>query len=149
MFIPPSTCGCAGGEARVRRTLVLVPGLAEPHVALASVYWSSSGQWNVVSAVRELKQAIALAPNLEIARLDLARIYQHYGWVSDSEAQLVEARRVNPSSAEVLQQQAILKPRAGDQRAALSLYSQLPPENRKSFANQWQINWDRLRVEDP
>src|SRR5260221_1466277 len=111
MFIPPSTCGCAGGEARVRRTLVLVPGLAEPHVALAVVYWSPSGQWNVVSAVRELKQAIALAPNLEIARLDLTRIYQHYGWIPEVQAQLAEARRVHPSSAEVLQQEAILKSR--------------------------------------
>ncbi|HYR46920.1 MAG TPA: hypothetical protein VER78_07925, partial [Thermoanaerobaculia bacterium] len=147
-FFSPAPSGYEGVLADARRAIALDPDLAEPHVALAVVYWSSSGQWNVVSAVRELKQAIALAPNLEIARLDLTRIYQHYGWIPESEAQLAAARRVNPSSAEVLQQQAILKSRVGDHRAALSLFGQLPPENRNSFVTQWQINWDRLMVED-
>lgn len=148
-FFSPAPSGYESVVADARRAIELDPELAEPHVALASVYWSPSGKWNVVSAVRELKQAIALAPNLEIARLDLTRIYQHYGWIAESQAQLVEARRVHPSSAEVLQQQAILKSRGGDHRAALSLFGQLPPENRNSFVNQWQMNWDRLMVEDP
>jgi len=148
-FFVPAPSGYEGVVADARRAIELDPELAEPHVALASVYWSPSGNWNVVSAVRELKQAIALAPNLEIARLDLTRIDQHYGWIPESEAQLVEARRVNPSSAEVLQQQAILKSRIGDHRAALSLFGQLPPESRNTFATQWQINWDRLMIEDP
>jgi TolB-like protein len=148
-FFFPAPSGYEGVVADARRAIALDPELAEPHVALASVFWSSSGKWNVVSAVRELKQAIALAPNLEIARLDLMRIYLHYGWIPESQAQLDEAQRVNPSSPEVLQQRAILKSRVGDHRAALSLFGQLPPENRNLFVNQWQINWDRLMVEDP
>ena len=118
-------------------------------MALASVYWSSSGKWNVVSAVRELKQAIALAPNLEIARLDLARVYVHYGWLAESQAQALEALRVNPSGPEVLQQQAILKSRSGDHRAAIAAFEKLPPESRNLFVTQWQLVWDRLMVEDP
>jgi TolB-like protein len=148
-FFFPEPSGYEGVVADARRAIELDPELAEPHVALASVYWSSPGKWDVVSAVRELKQAIALAPNLEIARLDLTRIYQHYGWIPESQAQLDEARRVNPSSVEVLLQQAILKSRAGDHRAALTAFEQLPPETRNLFVTQWQINWDRLMVEDP
>jgi TolB-like protein len=148
-FFFPEPSGYAGVVADARRAIALDPELAEPHVALASVAWSSSGKWDVVSAVRELKQAIALAPNLEIARLDLMRIYQHYGWIPESQAQLDEAERVNPSSPEVLQQRAILRSRVGDHRGALTLFGQLPPENLKVFVNQWQMNWDRLMVEDP
>jgi hypothetical protein len=103
-FFVPAPSGYEGVVADARRAIELDPELAEPHVALASVYWSPSGNWNVVSAVRELKQAIALAPNLEIARLDLTRIYQHYGWIPESQVQLIEAQRVYPSSADVLQQ---------------------------------------------
>ncbi len=139
-FFFPAPSGYEGVVADARRAIELDPELAEPHVALASVYWSSSGKWNVVSAVRELKQAIVLAPSLEIARLDLTRIYQHYGWAPESQAQLVEAGRLNPSSADVLLQQAILKSRAGDHRAALSAFEQLPPETRNLFVTQWQIN---------
>jgi TolB-like protein len=148
-FFFPAPSGYEGVLADARRAIELDPELAEPHVALASIYWSSSGKWNVVSAVRELKQAIALAPNLEIARLDLMRIYQHYGWIPESQAQLVEARRLNPASADVLLQQAILKSRGGDHRAALSAFEHLPPETRNLFVTQWQINWDRLMIEDP
>jgi TolB-like protein len=148
-FFVPAPSGYKGVVADARRAIELDPELAEPHVALASVYWSPSGNWNVVSAVRELKQAIALAPNLEIARLDLTRIDQHYGWIQESQAQLAEAQRVNPSSPEVLQQQAVLKSRVGDHRAALSLFRQLPPEHQNTFVTQWQINWDRLMIEDP
>ncbi len=148
-FFFPAPSGYEGVLADARRAIELDPELAEPHVGLASVYWSSSGKWDVVAAVRELKQAISLAPNLEIARLDLMRIYQHYGWIPESQAQLDEARRVNPSSPDVVLQQAILKSRAGDHRAALSIFEQLPPETRTLFVTQWQIIWDRLMVEDP
>ncbi|MDQ2977995.1 MAG: hypothetical protein M3R62_02160, partial [Acidobacteriota bacterium] len=148
-FHSPAPSGYDGVVADARRAIELDPELAEPHVALASVYWSSSGKWNVVSAVRELKRAIALAPSLEIARLDLTRIYQHYGWIPECRAQLAEARRVHPSGAEVLQQQAILESRVGDHRAALSDFARLPRETRNLFVTQWQINWDRLIVEDP
>ena len=148
-FFFPAPSGYEGVLADAGRAIELDPELPEPHVALASVYWSSSGKWNVVSAVQELKQAITLAPSLEIARLDLTRIYQHYGWFPESQAQLVEARRLNPASADVLQQQAILKSRGGDHRAALSAFEQLPPETRNLFVTQWQINWDRLMIDDP
>ncbi len=148
-FFFPAPSGYEGVLADAGRAIELDPELPEPHVALASVYWSPSGKWNVVSAVQELKQAITLAPSLEIARLDLTRIYQHYGWFPESQAQLVEARRLNPASADVLQQQAILKSRGGDHRAALSAFEQLPPETRNLFVTQWQINWDRLMIDDP
>ena len=148
-FFSPAPSGYDGVVADARRAIALAPELAEPHVALASAYWSASGKWDVVSAVRELNQAAALAPGLEVARLDLVRIYQHYGWMPESQAQLDAARRINPGSAEVLQHQAFLKSRSGDHRGALLLYERLPPGSRASFVTQWQMAWDRLMVEDP
>ncbi|HYR46689.1 MAG TPA: serine/threonine-protein kinase, partial [Thermoanaerobaculia bacterium] len=59
-FFVPAPSGYVNVVADARRALELDPELAEPHVALASVYYSPSGNWNVLSAVRELKQAIAL-----------------------------------------------------------------------------------------
>jgi TolB-like protein len=148
-FFSPAPSGYEGVVADARRAIALDPELAEPHVALASVFWSASGKWDVVPAVRELKQAIALAPSLEFARLDLTRIYQHYGWIAESHAQLDAARRVHPDSAEVQQQEALLKSRVGDHAAALLLFGQLAPETRGLFVTRWQTAWDRLMLEDP
>jgi len=142
-----------GHEAVLRdaeRALALAPNLAEPRVARASAYWSSSGGWRVVEAVRELKAAIARNPGLEIAHLDLSRILNHYGWSGEARRALETARRLNPASLEVIRSAGIIAWYSGDPRAGLAEYRKLPPEVvRETIGGRWQILQTRLLFEDP
>ena len=95
-FVVPTRENHEAALADAERALSLDPTLAEPRVARASVAWSSLGGWDVVTAVRELAAAIERAPNLEIAHLDLARIYYHSGWAEASRREVAEALRLHP-----------------------------------------------------
>ncbi len=149
-FFSPSPEGYRGALADADRALALSSALAEPRVARASLYWSSSGGWNVVAAVKELKAAIATAPNLELAHLDLTRIYQHYGWTPEARAEIEVGRRIFPSSPDLLHLEALVLSRlTPDKRPALEMYRRLPEEIQRTLQFQWQTLSIRLGFEDP
>jgi tetratricopeptide (TPR) repeat protein len=148
-FVRPSTERYAGALSDADRATELDPDLAEPRVARASLAWSSLGGWDIVKAVRDLKQAIAKSPGLEIAHFDLARIYHHNGWISDCEEALRAAERINPANVEVARQRAVLKTWTGDFRGAAGIYDRLPEEYRRAWSIRWQRAWLRAVLEDP
>jgi tetratricopeptide (TPR) repeat protein len=144
----------AGGHEAVlrdaERALALAPDLAEPRVARAVAYWSSSGGWRLVEAVRELETAIARNPGLQIAHLDLSRILYHCGWMVESERALETARRLNPASSEVIRGGATITWFSGDPGAGLAEFRELPPGvEREGIGGRWQILHARLLLEDP
>jgi len=149
-FLRPDSDSWSAALADADRALALDPTLAEPRLARASVAWSSLGGWDVVSAVRELKLALSVAPNLEIAHFDLARIYLHSGWVPEFEAAIRAGERINPSGFEADRQRATLDGwGGGDRRHALEEYAKLPPESQKLWATRWPKDWLRAQFEDP
>ena len=147
-FVRPTAENYAAALADAERAVALDPRLVEPRVAKASLAWSSLGGWDVVTAVRELADAIARAPNLEIARLDLARIHYHSGWKDAARRQLEEARRVNPGG-EVERLDALLTTWLDSPQKGLEVRERIPEERRGSWATQWQIFWVRVVTEDP
>jgi TolB-like protein/tetratricopeptide (TPR) repeat protein len=148
-FVRPSTERYAAALSDADRATDLDPDLAEPRVARASLAWSSLGGWDIVKAVRDLKQAIAKSPGLEIAHFDLARIYHHSGWISDCEEALRAGERINPASVELARQRAVLKTWTGDLRGAAGIYDRMPEENRRAWSVRWQRAWLRAVLEDP
>ena len=149
-FQAPSPGGHEAVLRDAERALALAPNLAEPRVARAVAYWSSSGGWKVVEAVRELKSAIARNPGLELAHLDLARILSHSGWMAEARAALEGARRLNPASPEVLRTAGTIAWYSGDPHTGLAEYRRLPPEVvRETIGGRWQILQTRLLFEDP
>jgi TolB-like protein len=150
-FIRPSPERWSAAVADADRALALDPDLAEPRLARAFVAWSSFGGWDVVKAVRELKRAISVAPNLEMAHFDLARIYLHSGWLSEFETENNTGERINPSGAEAERQRATRDGwgGGGDLRKALEHYNRLPPETRRLWSTRWPKDWVRAMLEDP
>jgi TolB-like protein len=149
-FVRPSPESWSAAVADADRALALDPDLAEPRLARASVAWSSLGGWDVVRAVRELKQAVSISPNLDIAYFDLARIYVHSGWVSEFEDAIREGERINPSGFESERQRATRDGwGGGDRRSALARYEGLPPEAHRLWATRWPKDWLRAQLEDP
>jgi TolB-like protein len=127
-FQSPTPDGPGAVMSDARRALELDPGLAEPRIARASLLWSSSGNWKFVEAVRELEDAIERSPGLELAYLDLARVFQHYGWLAESRHALARATKINPTSVEGMRLDATILWFSGDPRAALTGFRRLPAE---------------------
>ncbi|MBC8645913.1 MAG: protein kinase [Thermoanaerobaculia bacterium] len=149
-FQAPSPGGHEAALQDAERALALDPNLAEPRVARASLYWSFQGGWKVVEAVRELKSAIARSPGLEVAHLDLSRLYHHTGWLSEARMAVEPARRLNPTGAEVIRNGAHIEWSAGNLRAALAEYRRLPASVvREPVGGRWQILHLRLMLEPP
>jgi TolB-like protein/tetratricopeptide (TPR) repeat protein len=149
-FVRPSPESMSAALADADRALELDPDLAEPHLARASVAWSSLGGWDVVRAVRELKQAVSLAPNLDIAYFDFARIYLHNGWLPEFEDALRAGERINPSGFEAERQRATRDAYGGaDRRGALERYARLPEEAQSLWATRWPKDWVRALIEEP
>jgi eukaryotic-like serine/threonine-protein kinase len=148
-FVRPSAENYAAALSDADRAIELDPDLAEPRVARASLAWSSLGGWDIVKAVRELKQAAAKSPGLETAYFDLARIYYHNGWQTEFEEALREGERINPSGFEGARQRAAFEAWNGDPQKALEKYGRLPEEVRRSWAVRWQTTWLRAILENP
>jgi TolB-like protein len=147
-FVVPSRDNHDAALADAERALSLDPELAEPRVARASVAWSSLGGWDVVTAVRELSDAIARAPNLEIAHLDLARIYIHSGWTAEARRETGQALRLHPFG-EAQRMAASATTWLEGVSKGLEELRRLSPEMQRSWAARWQLLWARAVVEDP
>src|SRR4029450_4944621 len=111
---------------------------------------SSVRGWDVVRAVRELKQAVSLAPNLDIAYFDFARIYIHNGWLPEFEDAVRPGERITPSGFEAERQRATRDAYGGaDRRGALERYARLPAEAQSLWATRWPKDWVRSLIEEP
>ncbi len=132
------------------RALALDPDLVEPRLARTAIIWSSSGGWDFVAAATELATAIRKNPGLDLARLDLSRLFTHYGWLREAERELGAAQRINPSSPETIRLEANIAWFRGDRQQALREYLRLPADlRRQANAGRWQILQIRLQSENP
>jgi TolB-like protein len=147
-FTRPSDAEYRAAVADADRAIDLDPSLAEPRLARASLAWSPLGGWDVPTAVRELQAAIARAPNLEYAHLDLARIAYHSGLVDEARKEIEVARRLNPFG-EAPRVAASMSAVLEDPRKALEEFGSLAPETRTIWVVRWQTLWLRALLEDP
>ncbi len=147
-FVRPTDENYRGALADAERAIALDSSLAEPRLARASLAWSSLGGWDVRTAVRELRDAIARAPSLEIAHMDLARIAYHSGWAREARREIEAGARLNPSG-EAPRVAAGMSAWFDDPREALEKFGRLTPEQQKNLVVRWQTLWIRATVEDP
>jgi tetratricopeptide (TPR) repeat protein len=116
------------------RAIALDPDLPEPRIARAILAWSPSGGWDVVRAVRELKQSISKSPGLDLARSDLARILIHSGWISEAEKEIQAIERIYPAGAGAALHRADVLQWTGNHREALERFRRLPEEFQRSWS---------------
>jgi DNA-binding winged helix-turn-helix (wHTH) protein/Tfp pilus assembly protein PilF len=82
----------------VEKALSLDPDLAVAHLARGRLLWTPANHFPHVKAIREYHRALALNPNLDEARNQLALIYCHIGYFDDALRESQEAVVTNPNN---------------------------------------------------
>ena len=68
----------------IEKALDIDPGLADAYVARAELSWTRASGFRAEEAIRDLRRAIALKPNLKDAHGVLGRIYYHVGLLDEA-----------------------------------------------------------------
>ena len=82
----------------VEKALSLDANLAVAYVARGRLLWTQANHFPHVKAVREYRRALALDPDLDEARNQLALIYSHIGYFDDALRESREAAATNPNN---------------------------------------------------
>lgn len=85
-------------HAAVEKALSLDPDLADAYLARGRLLWTPSNRFPHEKAIRELRRAIALNPNSDDARGELALILNHIGLNDEGLREAQEADAINPSA---------------------------------------------------
>ena len=80
------------------KALNLDPKLADAYVAKANLFWTLPNGFPAEKAIKELKQALRLNPNLVEARETLGSIYFHVGLLDEALHELRIALTLDPAS---------------------------------------------------
>lgn len=112
--------------AAAERAVALAPGLGEAHTSLAFVLWEMNDR---EAALRRIEQAIVLDPNYATARHWYALFLQDAGRYADAVREGTLARSLNPASAVIGSDLAIMLRNAGEPDLARALLEELVVEN--------------------
>jgi DNA-binding winged helix-turn-helix (wHTH) protein/TolB-like protein len=82
----------------VEKALSLDPHLAVAYLARGRLLWTPANHFPHVKAIREYRRALALNPNLDEARNQLALIYCHIGYFEEALRESQEAALTNPNN---------------------------------------------------
>ena len=132
------SCSCStqrtNGDGLKRLTLhpkrqpALDPNLAVAYLARGRLLWTPANHFPHEKAVREYRRALALDPNLDEARNQLALVYYHVGTLDEAIQESQRAISTNPANnlaqlriGQVLNSQ-------GKYAEALTVLSALPPQ---------------------
>jgi serine/threonine-protein kinase len=97
LFIEPAEAKWVDlARAEIKQTTELDPNLAETHVAHALLLWSSYEGYQSAEAIRELRLAKQLNPN--ISTPDLSAMYGHVGLDDLAQQEMKRALEINPTS---------------------------------------------------
>ena len=82
----------------VEKALSIDPHLAVAYLARGRLLWTPANHFPHVKAIREYRRALALNPNLDEARNQLALIYCHIGYFEEALRESQEATLTNPNN---------------------------------------------------
>jgi len=97
LFVEPTEPAWAErARAEINRAQALDPQLAETHLARSLLLWSAYEGWQIDAAIRELRLAQELDPN--VGHATLGSLYQHAGLEDLSAGELKRALETDPTS---------------------------------------------------
>ncbi len=129
LFIKPGEAAWADlARAEIKRSTELDPNLAETHIAHALLLWSSYEGYQNTEAIRELRLAKQLNPN--ISSPDLAALYGHVGLDDLAAQELRRALEINPTSQSLQALIGILSYLRADPDEWLSAHPETNPRAR-------------------
>jgi non-specific serine/threonine protein kinase len=82
----------------VEKALSLDPDLAESHLARGRLIWTPANHFPHDKAIQEYRRALALNPNLDEVRSQLALVYGHVGLLDEALQQTEKALAINPNN---------------------------------------------------
>jgi len=124
IFIQPTEAKWAElAQAEIRQSTNIDPNLAETHFAHALLLWSSYEGYQNAEAIRELRIAKQLNPN--ISSPDLAALYGHVGLDDLAARELRRALEINPTNKSLLELTVILAYLRADPDAYLATWQKL------------------------
>ena len=115
-------------HAAVERALSLDPDLADAYLARGRLLWTPSNRFPHDKAIRELRRAIALNPNSDDARGELALILNHIGLNDEGLREAQAADAINPSAKRPLFQIGYALLWQGKYEQALPVLLSIPKE---------------------
>ncbi|MGH9956075.1 MAG: protein kinase domain-containing protein [Pyrinomonadaceae bacterium] len=110
----------------VEQALSLDPDLAEAHLARGRLLWTPSNHFPHDKAIQEYLRALALNPNLDEARNQLAVVYGHVGLLDEAHQELERAVAINPSNATAQLRVGATLLLQGNYEQALTAFRNLP-----------------------
>ena len=97
LFIVPTESSWADlAREEIKQAQTLDPQLAETHLSSSLLLWSGYGGWQLDAAIREVRLAQQVDPN--VGHQDLAALYQHAGLEKLAKYELQRALETNPTS---------------------------------------------------
>jgi tetratricopeptide (TPR) repeat protein len=124
LFVQPAESKWAElARAEIKQASDLDPNLAETHFAHALLLWSSYENYQDAEAIRELRLARQLNPN--ISSPDLAALYGHVGLDNLAKQELKRALEINPTSQSLRDLTTILPYMRADPDAYLAARQKL------------------------
>ena len=115
-------------HAAVERALSLDPDVADAYLARGRLLWTPSNRFPHDKAIRELRRAIALNPNSDDARGELALILNHIGLNDEGLREAQAADAINPSAKRPLFQIGYALLWQGKYEQALPVLLSIPKE---------------------
>jgi len=130
----------AKASAAVKNALSLDPNLSDAYLARGLLLWTPSNHFPHERAIQELRRAIALNPNSDDARCQLALVLNHIGLNEEALQEAQAADAINPTAKRPLFQigQALLY--LGKYEEALSVLLRIPKEFNPGSAGSY-ITW--------
>jgi tetratricopeptide (TPR) repeat protein len=145
-FAPGDASALESAELAAEKALRAKGDLAEGHYAAGFLLWGIvPGQFGHEGAVRELKRAVALNPNLDEAHHQLGMIYLHIGLLDQAVAEFQEALALNPvpTNNNPLRRIGIALIYRGQYEEGLKTFLQVPAESNSSLWH-YQVAWALL-----
>jgi len=124
----------------VEKALSIDPNLAVAYLARGRLLWTPANQFPHVRAIREYRRALALNPNLDEARNQLALIYCHIGYFEEALRESQEAVLTNPNNNLAVYRRAQTLVFQGKHEQALAVLRTIPQDVNPSLIG-YQTAW--------
>lgn len=124
----------------VEKALSIDPHLAVAYLARGRLLWTPANHFPHGKAIREYRRAVALNPNLDEARNQLALIYCHIGYFEDALRESQEAALTNPNNNLAIYRTAQTFAFQGKHEQALAVLRTIPQDVNPSLIG-YQTAW--------
>ena len=124
----------------VEKALSLDPHLAVAYLARGRLLWTPVNHFPHARAIRDYRRAVALNPNLDEARNQLALIYCHIGYFEDALRESQAAALTNPNNHLAVYRTAQTLVFQGKHEAALAVLRTIPRDVNPSLIG-YQTAW--------